>query len=153
HDGKTIMGSLDHRLRLWDSMTGNIVRLSEPLTNHPCTWSKFSPDEKILVTANEGEVSIWEWPAGRLAHRLELRANEDNPGKTNCNGLELSSDGRQLVTLCCPAQVGGPPTGNERAAVDLWDVATGKRLRRLRSSATNGFQDVAFTPDGAGLLL
>jgi WD40 repeat protein len=152
-DGKTIVGSRDRRLCFWDTATGNTVRLPEPMTNHPCTWAGFSPDGKTVVTAHEGEISIWEWPAGRLAHRLELRANEDNPGKTMCSGLALSPDGRRFITICRRVRAGGPPTGEERAAVDLWDVASGKRLRRLRSSPTDGFQDVVFTPDGAELLL
>jgi WD40 repeat protein len=151
-DGKAIVGSSGERMCLWDAATGAALPLPAALKDHPCLLPCFSPDGKTLLTMAFNDVSIWEWPAGRLTHRLKLRANEDNPDMTICNGLALSPDGRRLVTLCYRAH-GGPPIGDERAAVDLWDVASGKRLRRLRSAATEGFRDVAFTPDGAGLLL
>ncbi|HEY7156842.1 MAG TPA: hypothetical protein VH575_22935, partial [Gemmataceae bacterium] len=160
-DGKALVGSSGERMRLWDAATGAALPLPAALKDHPCLLPRFSPDGKTLLTMAFKEVSIWEWPAGRLTHRLELRANEENPDMTIYNGLALSPDGRRFVTLCYHAY-GGPPTGDEHAAVDLWDVASGKRLRRLRSAATDEFRyvasvdrfrDAAFTPDGAGLLL
>src|SRR5439155_9279880 len=101
-------------------------------------------------------VSLWEWPAGRLVRTIELPADKTKPGKTVCTRLALSSDGRQLVTVSerhWESTIGEfMQSSSGSGVVDLWDLTTGKRIRRLAES-TSVFHAAAFTPDGTGLLL
>ncbi len=109
----------------------------------------------MLVTAHEGMVAVWEWPVGRLARTFELPTDRTKKGKTVCNRLVLSADGRLLVTVSMrvwQSQVGGYTQDNAAdGALDLWDVASGGRVRRLGLSGAGGAP--ALSPDGSALLV
>jgi WD40 repeat protein len=147
-DGRALAAVGGDRFRLWDAATGKAVRPPGALADRPCEVFRFAADGKALLTAHEGKVSAWGWPAGRLVRTFELPADASKPGKVVSTCLALSADGRALVTLS--QRRWGNTVGY--GEVDLWDVAGGRRVRRLVSSAGT-FQDAAFSEGGEGLFL
>ncbi len=155
-DGRALAVVSNDRLGVWNFATGEAVHLPTTLYDRPCQIFVFGPDCKMLLTAHDGTVSLWEWPAGRLVRTIELPADKAKPGKTVCTRLALSADGRQLVTVSerhRESTIGEfMQSSSGSGVVDLWDLTTGKRIRRLAES-TSVFHDAAFTSDGTGLLL
>jgi WD40 repeat protein len=142
------------QLRLWDPATGKDLPLPAQLADHPCQSLCLAPDTKTLLTAHEGKVSVWEWPAGRLLHTLEVPVlKHDGLLKGRSTSLSLSADGRMLATRSSwihEQQIGRLTNMTVYGALDLWDVGSCQRLRRLRSDSV---RDAVFTPDGRGLVL
>ncbi|MHC1783044.1 MAG: WD40 repeat domain-containing protein [Anaerolineaceae bacterium] len=55
---------LNH-IHIWDSVSGQEIRLIEPVTRAPIWKIKFSPDEKIITSLSTGQVLSWEIGTGR----------------------------------------------------------------------------------------
>ncbi|MCI0462073.1 MAG: hypothetical protein L0Z62_34405 [Gemmataceae bacterium] len=142
------------QLRLWDR-EGEPVPLPKALAARPCLRVAFARDGKLLLTASGNAVSMWEWPSGRLLRSLTLPA-DGSEGSWTCGGLDLSADGRWLATLGQrheePAQGALQAYRTPEGTVDLWEVATGRHVLRL-ASTSSALPDLAFTPDGSGLLV
>jgi WD40 repeat protein len=102
----------------------------------------WAPDGKTLVSAGlDHTVRLWRMPEGKEIRRLELGS-----GAASC--MALSPDGRVLATagtarsLYPEDRITAPGGG-----VRLWDLDTGKELRRL-GSAEADVRSIAFAPDG-----
>jgi RNA polymerase sigma factor (sigma-70 family) len=118
-DGKTIAtGGADRTARLWDAATGKELR---SFTEHGNVVEKvlFSPDGTRFATAARGGTArVW-----RLA-------SDDPPLAINTGqnahlwAAAFSADGRLLAT-------GTRGPGPVKAAVRVWDVATGKERARF----------------------
>ncbi len=96
----------------------------------PTCQPALAPDGKVIASAGEGHISIWEGVTGRL-----LRVIRAAPGRVG--PLAFAPDGRRLAA-------GGDGT------VGIWDVTDGKRLQEFRGpwSVVEG---LAFSPDGRAL--
>jgi WD40 repeat protein len=79
----------------------------------------FSPDGRLLVAGHAGEISIWETATGKHLRKFA------GPAVASL-ALALSGDGRLLAE------------GVAGWAVRLWDVRTGKLLRRIESRDGQG---------------
>jgi WD40 repeat protein len=90
----------------------------------------FSPDDKLVAAAHQDGIKVWEMGSGKL---LRAIAEQMGPGS-----LDISPDGKILA-----AALGRP-------AVQLWDIATGKRVLDLPGH-NNPIRVLAFSPDGAAL--
>ncbi|MEU0569203.1 WD40 repeat domain-containing protein [Nonomuraea sp. NPDC005983] len=90
----------------------------------------FSPDGRFLVSCsmNDDTVRVWDVQA-----RAQNRALNVEGG---VGGVTFSPDGQQVAT------------GNMRASADVWDVASGRRLRRFAGDEDTSVNTVAFSPDG-----
>ena len=114
----------------------------------------WSSDEKILATGrgilwHQGQGSpgasifVWDLAAGRelLDFGSEL---------FGVRGIALSPDGRTLLASGMLGQ-----TAAEGSTLDLWEVASGRLLKRLAQVEARAhetmpfFRAVAFTPDGS----
>src|SRR5262249_54878345 len=123
-------------VHLWDVATGRprvpLPGHQERLTSVACT-----PDGRTVVTAAwDGTVRVWDARTGKEVRRLEADPDKEERDKRDLLNpasvahVILSPDGRLVAGL----------RGDEVAL--LWDVATGKEVRRYKATA------VAFAPDG-----
>jgi RNA polymerase sigma factor (sigma-70 family) len=140
-DGKALAsGGTDGTARLWDLATGKELRRFRG----PGGWVSgvaFSPDGTLLGAAIDAgppaawDVVLWDVTTGR--ERLRIRP--PGPFAQNPCPFAFSPDGRTLVT----------GTGHQPGRpLCVWDLATGKELRRLPGDPDNDTLCLAFSPDG-----
>lgn len=163
-DGKiALVATDDHKLRMWDGETGQ-----EKPTNVPVDAKfealSFSPDGKHLVAASGSKVTVWEWPSLKLARTIELpkpgKSKWEIPppvnGQTQCHTAIVSPDGKWLVTVAERAWTeerdGDTHSYSGEGVVDVWEFATGKRIRRL-AEGLSSFRTGHFTADGRFVLV
>jgi WD40 repeat protein len=115
-DGKTLIASTGHRLRLWDSGTGQ-ERNARPGEFGYNPALAVSPDGHLLASGDwmEQVVSLWETNTGRLIRRLPLKGEH-----RYVRNLAFSSDGQTLVA--CQGM----------GFLQFWDAATGKQRRTVQ---------------------
>jgi WD40 repeat protein len=96
---------------LWDLGTGAKRHVLKSRPKHWCLNVQFSPDGKLLFTANVGtedsELTAWDTASGRPARELDRAV-----GRV----LAASPDGRRLAE------------GSLLGKFELWDLQTGKNL-------------------------
>jgi WD40 repeat protein len=101
-----------------------------------------SPQGKQLVTSGQA-TQLWDLETGRLLHRLEPRASNDNypfyPHRSAGYAIAFSPDGGSIA-------VGTPYN------VVLFDAATGQEIRQLPAT-TAGAAFLRFASDGRTLTL
>jgi RNA polymerase sigma factor (sigma-70 family) len=129
--------SWDGTARLWDARTGEEVRrldVPAPRDYHPAHLSRilFSPDNHLVVVAqqampNEAGVIVWDRRTGKKVR--------DFPGGTG--SVAVSRDGKLIAC-------GG------YGVIRLYDLATGKPVREMRSQQTH-ISTLTFLPDGKTL--
>ncbi|OAI41529.1 hypothetical protein AYO40_00410 [Planctomycetaceae bacterium SCGC AG-212-D15] len=132
-DGKTLAsGSWDKTVRLWEAVTGKEIRR---LDGHEDQVSSvaFTPDGKVLGSGSrDATVRLWDVATGKETRRLKM------PGPGGCRSevkaLAFAPDGKMVATVATENFV--------THSVRLWEVATGKEVRRFDGVS------VAFAPDG-----
>jgi WD40 repeat protein len=131
-DGKTVAsdGWGENTLRLWDAATGKELR-SLPAAGKPI-WS---PDGKRLAClGGDKAVHLWEAATGK-----ELRTF---PVGHEHSDLAFGPDGKTLAV---------DSYDNNGAALQLWDVDSGRLLRTL-PEPLYGSKGLAWLPDGKTLV-
>jgi WD40 repeat protein len=140
-DGKTFLTCAwsDKLVRQWDAQTGKETRALGKSSYHPSGGSlihAFSPaGEVVAVRGADSTIVLWSLRTGREVCRLPEHADE-----LVC--LRFSPDGKTLAS----AAVGRAGQGVQEEAIRLWDVATGKELRRF--GPAEGVSSLLFSPDG-----
>jgi RNA polymerase sigma factor (sigma-70 family) len=146
-DGKTLATRDDKFLCFWDAATGKEFR---KLNYHelsasgggrsPTDWITFTPDGKqVAVTLMGDAIQLVEVETGKLIRTF-------TPGGA-ASACAFSPDGKLMAT-------GGYEVEKDVYYARLWEVGTGKELRRLPAGKfpgpANGRQRaLAFSPDGA----
>jgi RNA polymerase sigma factor (sigma-70 family) len=138
-DGKTLAAKQDTALHLYDAVTGRELRTITPPAANPRTltsWLTFTLDGKALAVTSEGKsIHLLDAENGTLlrsfAHQNVVYA------------AAFAPDGKLLAA-------GGYDSDQGGYFARLWEVATGKELRRF-SGARGGLRCLAFSPDGATL--
>src|SRR5262249_11361455 len=129
-------GSDDTTVKLWDMATKQELTTFRGHTNYIYSLA-FSPDSKVLATvAMDDSIKLWDTAIERdtdVVHSPELMV---------LGHAAFSRDGK---TLALP---NGLP--NKDGTVELWDVATSRRVARLRGH-TAEVGCTAFSPDGKTL--
>jgi WD40 repeat protein len=132
-DGKTALtGSLDQTIRIWDLESGAEVRSFAGITDKVSCLT-VSPDGKMVAAGHftksggPAAVRLWDLEQGAVIRSM--------PGHTQeVTSVAFSPDGKSLLS------------GSFDRTVRLWDVATGKELKRFEG--TGRVENAAFTPDG-----
>jgi RNA polymerase sigma factor (sigma-70 family) len=146
-DGKTLAVRDDRYLSFCDAATGKELRKLNYMTaaggsRSPTDWITFTPDGKqVAVTLLGDAVQLID-----VATCKVLRTFTPGAAATAC---VFSPDGKRMAT-------GGYEVEEEMYYARLWEVATGKQLRRFPAGrfpgpANGRHRALAFSPDGATL--
>ena len=132
-DGKRLLtGSADGKAMVWDVGTGRQLLVLGG--NKGRVFATFSPDGKIIVTADSPSGSVRLFDALTGQERLALKRER--------GGLDteaaFSPDGKKLAVF-----------GNQVPDVEVFNASTGERLLAFRTTS-NAFA-VRFSPDGRTL--
>src|SRR5262249_35499033 len=122
-------GGGDGMVRLWDAATMRERAVLGPHAGYILRIA-FSADGKTLACAGH-QGTIWVWDLGGEQPR------QREPISPAWGGLALSADGRQVLAA----------SRENRKRVCLWDVATGKELKRFDGHTTDVLV-VAVAPGG-----
>jgi WD40 repeat protein len=173
-DGATIViGREDGTLRICDVAAGAEI-LSQKISRYGIASLAFSPDGETLAVGSRDRLYLWEWTAGKEPQEIKAAAERPGPvafspdGKTLAVGSDFGAPALQLLEVPSGRVIRTFGSLDERhyvrhvsyspdakwlasathdtRAVDLWDAATGKRLRSFDLSP-RGATHVAFSPD------
>jgi RNA polymerase sigma factor (sigma-70 family) len=123
------------RLRRFEGHTGAVNAVA------------FSPDAKTILSASgwpwgDRTIRLWDVASGAEIRRFLPATEDPGPGTHGprevpgeVRGVAFTPDGRQALS------------GSTGGIIQLWDVATGKEVRRL-SGHTGTIYDLAISPDG-----
>jgi WD40 repeat protein len=138
-------------IRLWDRTSGHEAG------SIPGSHSSFafSPDGKTLAGIGN-EVNLWDVASRRLVRRLQSDPKrEDGYPYDSYSHVAFSPDGKLLAGAGGIQRTRRGVNVTDDAIVQLWDAATGKKLRRLSMKDGDEFctvDAVAFSPDGKRLI-
>jgi WD40 repeat protein len=137
-DGKKLAaGCRDARVVVWDATTGQLLARLQPGKDGWETRAAFSPDGKLLAAASrDGQVVVYDAATLKEVRRL-LRSEQ------GVMSLAFAPDSRQLAIGCIEDRKEPRPD-----LVRLWDVTTGKEVRRYTGQPELMIKSVCFSPDG-----
>ncbi len=122
-------GGNDKTIRLWDTVTGELLRTLEGHTHHVHCVA-FSPDGSMLASGGSDKtLRFWDVASGRLRQTIVAHSSPVLSVAFNPSGKTLA-------------------TGGFDAKVKLWDVEKGK-LRWVSEDHKHHVRTVAFSPDGS----
>ena len=159
-DGK-VLGALEFtgRIQFWNPATGEAtgqVMPPPPAAGGVArngTGINFSGDGKYVAVAHESfgattksSITVYEVATGKQVAQVE-------PIHNSAVRSYFSGDGKLLVTagqfFSRPGTIEPPEKQKEiNQTLELWDPATGKEVRKVRSESATGVVNVAFSPDG-----
>jgi WD40 repeat protein len=144
-DGKIMSLGGEFAVRLWDTTTGKKCHAFAGHEIQP--HMAFSPDGAVVASANQWErtLRIWDPATGK---ELQPLARKSGPNLFALLGVSDSDRyGPAALAYAPDGKTLAAGVGSERAAVHLWDTATGQELRSFPA-----FQPMivalAFSPDG-----
>ncbi|MEH2567739.1 putative caspase-like protein [Bradyrhizobium sp. AZCC 2289] len=144
-DGRSVLtGSFDKTARLWEMDTGRELQQFVGHTNRLASVA-FSPNGRTVLTGGQdGSARLWEVATGRelrqfLGHSVGTSVYDVLGRFALVSSVAFSPDGQTIAT-----------GGNDTTA-RLWEVATGRELRRF-TGHSDWIQSVAFSPDGRTVL-
>lgn len=150
-DGKFVVTKQDFSLRVRDPETGHEIRkidlprVVNSSYNQP-EWVKFTPDGKfILVTSQGKDIHLVDFESGQIVRNFENEDGSVNSGWGVVLGIAISADGKLLAS-------GGFNNDHDNYFARLWDVETGKELRRFMHGRSYGIESLAFSSDAKMLV-
>jgi RNA polymerase sigma factor (sigma-70 family) len=155
-DGSSVLAALDKsNIRIWKVANGEESAALEIPGGLRDAKALFTANGRQLIVASGAHVHIFDWPALKLTRTIKLARPTKEPGEAVCESITVSPDSRWLITVAWWStfrEERGFRFGyGSDAVVDMWDLATGKRIRRVVDG--NGCSSKAhFTPNGHLLL-
>lgn len=150
-DGRTIITKQDFIVRVRDAATGAELRkIDLPRANSWSgnEWVAFTPDGKAIAVTSQGDtIHLIDFESGKLVRNFSNANPESSlgPGWTGVLGIAFSPDGKQIAS-------GGFVNDRGSYFARLWDVESGKELRRFMHGKTSyGIPSLAFSTDGKTL--
>jgi WD40 repeat protein len=137
-------GSDDFSVGVWDLKTMQEIRR---FRHNSQVWGvAISPNGKRVVSVGQGidrSVRVWDVDGGKELRKLPL------PPTSTAFNVVFSPDGRRVYVGCGPFAGGfkGMPADNTENCVRVFDVETGKEVRRL-TGPTGFVRSVSITADG-----
>lgn len=172
-DGKIIAAACHDNVKLWDSVSGRLIRSVDFSWFHFVNVVSFSPDGNKIATAKYDIINLWDIVSGNLIHafighsdkvtsiifspdgKIILSASDDNTLKIwdTASGkliktFKKHSDRINSVAFSPDCKIIISTSNDE--TVKLWDTASGKLIRTLKSCA---FGSVCFSPDSKVIAL
>ena len=143
--------SPEKSLRVWDAVTGADATPPGFPKGLAASGFRFTPDGATLLTHHEDRLSAYAWPDGARAWDVEMPKPVNAPGINRVDSIAVSPDGRHFVTVAGRywyREERGLRFGyGADGVVDLFETATGARVRRL-VEAQQCFRAGTFTADG-----
>jgi RNA polymerase sigma factor (sigma-70 family) len=150
-DRRTIVTKSNLRLYVRDSKSGQELRsIDLPKVNPRSTGEVlvFTPDGKAVATISDGkDVHLIDVASGKSIHDF----SHDKPESSLPSGfgqvlaIAFTADGKRMAT-------GGYGNDKDNYFARLWDVETGKEIRRFMHGPKGyGIRSLAFSPDGKTL--
>jgi len=154
-DGKQFLtSSFDNSIKLWDSVSGNLVRefkahkVKEFEMGHqePVFTAAFSPDGKFIASGSSGLeriIKIWSMD-GKVVRNLVNPSYPDSPSfpaashPGSVTNLRFTKDGKHLISV-------GDAPGN-KGFLAVWDWQAGKMVHSS-TSPLGVFYGLALSPD------
>ncbi len=140
-DGKALASAGDTTVRLWDVDSGTVRKVFRGHTKSVESVA-FSGDGKTLASGGGDETArAWDVATGRLLATVEC----DDP----VLAVAISPDGKSIASAS--ARWGNGFYDQSPAEVQVWDVATSRRIAKLPDQPSQVFSMV-YTPDGKSLI-
>jgi WD40 repeat protein len=95
----------------------------------------FSPDGKLLAQGTPGKIRLRDSATGAVLHELNTRTKGERAFARQPGALAFTPDGKKLIAA------------DDRTNVFVWDVATGKELRKFVAHRGRVFS-ISTSPDG-----
>lgn len=180
-DGQALAsGYTDSMIKLWDAASGRLIRSFEGHTK-TVMYVAFSPDRKTLASgAQDNTLKLWDVASGRLLRSTDSQLKYSASDLTNFTTIGFSPDGKTIASggsnrtlmlwdaaslkllrtydeeeksIECLAfsPDGKTVVSGQSSSVKLYDVASGKLIKRLESDSSVNV--TVYTPDGKTLIL
>lgn len=165
-DGKlAALANTDGNIRLVSTADGNEVHKVKGHANGQTASLAFSPDSKVLASRGsfDGVIRLYDAVKGGELKQIMLPGANPNmagggfvrPGYgVTGQAVVFSPDGQTIAanvnaganTMVRP--VNPPAAPGVASALHMWDVATGKEIRKITLPANRNVANLAFSPDG-----
>jgi WD40 repeat protein len=142
-DGKYVVtASGDATPRVWEAQTGKLVAKMEG-NKGAVRHAEFSPDARLILTAGESGVRLWDAKTGKPVREVPHFKDEKNDRDEKKEYVTLgtfSPDGRYILTA-------GSLTANSGGTARVWETDTGRPVAVMRGHKWE-IRNAVFSPDG-----
>ena len=130
-DGKYLsLSNKDFHVNIWDVSTGKSLSMMDGFNEWPAQVA-YSPDSKLLLTADYEKIKIWEVPSGK-AYKIIEKVEEP---------FTLSPDGKYLVGKF------RPPDGAYQ--LKLYSFPSGELVKKIDNAHEKIIRCVRWSPDSS----
>lgn len=151
-DGSLLAESVANGIWLYNAVSGAMVKSLETEERDTPGNPLFSADGQVIARAawnhaTGGEVRAWAVATGKLLAKCKLNG-------TRNVGAALAPDGERMISWGIQYDEASPTDwqkladpSKSRDTVQLWNLRTGKEIRRLQIKGLGGVGGAAFSPD------